>query len=55
MSYSSAQLLAESAKLSTDDQDIIKLADAIHELGRAIERDMEKFQREIDQLKRKIK
>jgi serine/threonine protein kinase HipA of HipAB toxin-antitoxin module len=51
MSYSSARNLAQTAKSSTNDDAIRKLAEAIHTLSRTVEQDIAKLERQIKNLK----
>jgi|HubBroStandDraft_6_1064221.scaffolds.fasta_scaffold65085_5 hypothetical protein len=54
MSYSSSRSLAQSAKHSTDDEAIVKLADAIYALSRAIEQDIDRLDRDVRRVKSEI-
>jgi hypothetical protein len=51
MSYVSARSLAQTAKSSSTDDAIRKLAEAIHTLSRTVEQDIAKLEREIKKLK----
>jgi hypothetical protein len=54
MSYSSARSLAQSAKVSTNDEASRKLADAVHALSRAAEHDIDKLDRDIKHLEAQV-
>ena len=51
MSYASARNLAQSAKNSSPEEAIKKLADAVHALSRAVEQDVRDLERQISQIK----